>query len=214
MVICLAGILLLAIINKSFSLKKLVKSRLYLFVLWAVVPFVIYSASGSFTEWYVYTCFFPVYILFAVGFSELFQVRKWTAVKVLFSVALGICVIVQARQAVIKLSTLRYTCNVDIREDMQSLIADHPEYRGSRIYLENSRQEYNLQNEWEQNCVADAYLAGDLQPINGGVPLFVEDKDALLIISKDLFEIYSNTLAGRVILVDGNDYLIFSNDFY
>lgn len=56
MVICLAGILLLAIINKSFSLKKLVKSRLYLFVLWAVVPFVIYSASGSFTEWYVYTC--------------------------------------------------------------------------------------------------------------------------------------------------------------
>ncbi len=114
----------------------------------------------------------------------------------------------------IKLSTLRYTCNVDIREDMQSLIADHPEYRGSRIYLENSRQEYNLQNEWEQNCVADAYLAGDLQPINGGVPLFVEDKDALLIISKDLFETYSNTLAGRVILVDGNDYLIFSNDFY
>ncbi|CDD46576.1 putative uncharacterized protein [Firmicutes bacterium CAG:534] len=214
MVICLAGILLLAIINKSFSLKKLVKSRLYLFVLWAVVPFVIYSASGSFTEWYVYTCFFPVYILFAVGFSELFQVRKWTAVKALFSVALGICVIVQARQAVIKLSTLRYTCNVDIREDMQSLIADHPEYRGSRIYLENSRQEYNLQNEWEQNCVADAYLAGDLQPINGGVPLFVEDKDALLIISKDLFETYSNTLAGRVILVDGNDYLIFSNDFY
>ena len=62
--------------------------------------------------------------------------------------------------------------------------------------------------------VADAYLAGDLQPINGGVPLFVEDKDALLIISKDLFETYSNTLAGRVILVDGNDYLIFSNDFY
>ena len=62
--------------------------------------------------------------------------------------------------------------------------------------------------------MADIYIIGDLEPIEGGVPVFVEDKDALLLISKNLFETYSNVLTGRVILVDGDDYLIFNNDFY
>lgn len=137
---------------------------------------------------------------------------KWVVgiVAIFLLVGFGLSV----RQEVWLLKTLSYENNTDIRNDLASLVGNYPQLKGSTIYIENSRNEYQPQNIWEQNNIADAYIQGDFEPADGGVPFFTEDEDALLIISKDLFEQYSNILSGRIILVDGNDYLIFCNEFY
>ncbi|MDE6964828.1 MAG: glycosyltransferase family 39 protein [Lachnospiraceae bacterium] len=190
-------------------------SKLYLFVLWLLVSLGAYSASGSFMEWYGYICYLPFCIITGAVLAkacDLSGKKKAAALILLLLPVIGFGISV--KKSLWNLQTLDYENNTDIRRDISSLIEKYPEYRGARIYIENSRNEYCRQNEWEQNSVADIYIIGDLEPIEGGVPVFVEDKDALLLISKNLFETYSNVLAGRVILVDGDDYLIFSNDFY
>lgn len=204
---------------KNISVKdlvwKFVYSDLYLFIVWLIIPLVVYSASGAFMEWYAYTCYLPFCVIVGVVLSKAAAVdgkRGYLAKALVFMPLIGL--IISCEQSLDNLKTLKYTSNTDIRADLASLIEEHPECRGERIYIENSRNVYQPQNVWEQNCVADAYIQGDLMPIDGGVPLFVDDKEAILIISKDLFESYYNTLAGRVILVDGNDYLIFDNTFY
>jgi len=191
--------------------KNVVCAQSYLFFLWFIVPFLIYSASGAFMEWYSYVCFLPLYVLLAMRFSKLLHQKGYLPFKILFAGCLLICVYMQTSEAV---TTLKYMKDTGFRKDLQTLMEKAPAYRGADIYIEKSGQEYKPQNEWEQNCVADAYITGDFHPIDGGVPLFLEAQDALLIISKDLFEGYYDVLAGRVILLDGNDYLIFCNKFY
>lgn len=200
--------------EKSLS-GKIIGSRLYLFVVWLLVSLGAYSASGSFMMWYGYICYLPFCIITGAVLAralELTGKKKTIALLLLLLPVIGLGISV--KKSLWNLQTLNYENNTDIRRDITCLIDKYPEYRGARIYIENSRNEYCRQNEWEQNCVADVYIIGDLVPIEGGVPVFVEDKDAILLISKNLFEAYSNILTGRVILVDGDDYLIFSNEFY
>ena len=196
-------------------LRKIIGSRLYLFVVWLLVSLAAYSASGSFMEWYGYICYLPFCMITGAVLARALDIpgkKKGIALILLLLPVIGLGI--SADKSLWSLQTLNYENNTDIRRDISSLIEKYPEYRGARIYIENSRNEYCRQNEWEQNSVADIYIIGDLEPIEGGVPVFVEDKDALLLISKNLFETYSNVLTGRVILVDGDDYLIFNNDFY
>lgn len=196
------------------TVKAIINDESYLFVLWAVISFGIYSASGAFMEWYSYVFLIPICIILAIKLPEFFTSRTGRVLGVVMVAALIICFCLQVQKTVWNLKTLKYECNVDLRADLQALAGERPDLYGARLYIENSRQEYKLQDEWEQNSIADAYLTGDFEPVDGGVPLFVDDQDALLIISKDLFPQYADILSGRVILVDGNDYLVFCNEFY
>lgn len=215
----LIGIVLLKAGKGKCSIKSMVKNMaghdLYLFALWLLIPFFVYSASGDFTEWYGYICYIPFCVIAGVvlGHASTIQGKaRWIGWLLLLAPVVGF--VISGKESISNLKTLKYENNTDIRNDLASLIENHPEYRGAKIYIENSRNGYQIQNVWEQNNVADAYIEGDLQPVNGGVPMFLEDQEAILIISKDLFEIYSDSLTGRVILLDGSDYLIFNNEFY
>lgn len=201
--------------EKKNIFRRLVESELYLLILWLLIPLIVYSASGSFMQWYGYICYLPFCMLAGAlaGRAGTIAGKRGRMAAALLLLPV-ICLGISAGQSLGKLETLNYENNTDIRKDLSSLIENYPERREARIYIENERNEYRPQNVWEPNCVADAYLIGDLEPVDGGVPLFVEEEDAILMISKSLFETYSNVLTGRVILVDGEDYLIFSNDFY
>lgn len=210
---------LLANTNKRITkqtIAQIISHKSYLFILWLIIPFIVYSASGAFMEWYCYVCFFPLYCLFAMAICYLERNTK-KATKYIWIVS-TIVLFLFAGQSIYKsmhrLTILRYENNTYFRNDIVNLLAQYPEYAGCDIYIENENNEYKPQNEWEQNLIADAYIAGSLNPMDGGVPLFIENQNAILAISKNLFPNYSTTLSGRVILVDGNDYLIFSNDFY
>ena len=202
-------------LNIKVLLSKIIRNDLYLFILWLMIPFAVYSMSGAFMEWYIYICYLPFCVLVGVILGKTISIhgKKCLIALILLFVPL-IGLVISAKQSWVILNTLEYTNNTDVRKDLASLIEKYPEYRGTAIYIENSRNEYQPQNVWDQNCVADAYITGDFKPMDGGVPFFIEDKDAILIISKDLFESYSNLLTGRVILLDGKDYLIFNNEFY
>ena len=195
-------------------LRDIIKDECYLFVLWMIIPFGIYSISGAYMEWYSYVFLIPICIILSVKLPELFTNKTGKVIGVMAIAALLVCFGVQTRKTIWNLKTLKYECNVDLRADLQSLADKRPDLKGAMLYIENSRQEYKLQNEWEQNSIADAYLTGDFEPVDGGVPLFIDDQRALLVISKELFPQYADILSGRVILVDGNDYLIFCNEFY
>ncbi len=202
-------------ISMRLMIESVIGHDLYLFILWLFIPLLVYSASGAFMEWYSYICYLPFYVIAGAVLGRASAVQgknKWAGRLLLLAPVVGL--VISGDKSISRLKTLKYENNTDIRIDLASLIEDHPDYRGAKIYIENSRNEYKLQNIWEQNNVVDAYIAGDLEPINGGVPLFLEDRESILIISKDLFETYSDSLTGRVILVDGNDYLVFSNEFY
>lgn len=196
-------------------IKKLVSHKLYLFFLWFLIPFCIYSASGAFMSWYIYICYIPFYVICSVilGTFTTFHKHSSSIAVVLLFVLLGGAGF-QTQKNITNLKTLSYQCNTDIRHDLAELTESYPSRKKSRIYIENSRNEFQSQNIWEQNCVADAYITGDFEVADGGVPLFIDDADSLLIISKDLFADYSSVLTGRMILVDGSDYLIFCNEFY
>lgn len=204
--------------NKSFKKKwwSMINHPLYLFGLWITIPLVIYSISGSFMEWYSYISFIPFCILAGSVISKAVTdaTPKWLIVLVLSLVVASVGIAAYIEDG--KLKTLVFVNNVDLRHDLETLIERNPETKGREIYIENSRNEYKEQNVWEQNNIVDAYLSGDFVPVDGGVPLFLEDEDdsVLLILSKSLMETYYDSIAGYVILVDGDDYLIFSKQRY
>lgn len=195
--------------------KKIVSHKLYLFFLWFLIPFGIYSVSGAFNSWYFYICYIPFYIICGTVLGQFTAFHKrCRPIAVLLILILLVGVGFQTKKNITNLNTLIYECNTDIRHDLAELTETYPSAGNSRIYIENNRNEYLAQNVWEQNCIADAYMLGNFQLEDGGVPAFIEDEDGLLVISKNLFDEYSSLLTGRVILVDGNDYLIFCNEFY
>ncbi len=204
--------------RKSFRMKLqgIVNHPLYLFGLWMIVPLVIYSASGAFMEWYSYISFVPFCILVGaiVGKASFGGLKKWG--NILALLLIGVSVGTAVYMEVNKLNTLSYVNNVDLRQDLKDLVDRNPELTGRKMYIENSRNEYKEQGVWEQNNIVDAYLAGNFIPVDGGVSLFLEDEDdtVLLVLSKNLMEPYYDSIAGHVILVDGNDYLIFCKQTY
>lgn len=197
--------------------KRMVGHPLYLFILWLLIPFLAYSMSGESIEWYCYICFIPFVILSGYWLEKVFfEVKgKWWIKVVCGCLVLGSlgCAWTKAWN---NLRTLEYVNNVDLRQDLQTLIERNPEVAGRKVYIENSRNEYKEQNVWEQNNVFDAYATGDFEVTDGGVPLFLESTDdsVLLILSKDLMATYYDCIAGHVILVDGEDYLIFCKQKY
>ncbi len=183
------------------NLQGIVNHTLYLFVLWMIVPLVIYSASGAFMEWYSYISFVPFCILVGaiVGKASFGGLKKWG--NILALLLIGVSVGTAVYMEVNKLNTLSYVNNVDLRQDLKDLVDRNPELTGRKMYIENSRNEYKEQGVWEQNNIVDAYLAGNFIPVDGGVSLFLEDEDdtVLLVLSKNLMEPYYDSIAGHVI---------------
>lgn len=144
---------------------RIVSDKLYLFVLWTVIPLAVYSASGAFMQWYSYIIFFPLYIIFSIILGGLIREKRSAVV---LAIALVVIFGVNVKDAVTHLKILKYENNVDIRNDLFALIESYPEYEGCSIYIENIDNEYQPQNMWEQNCVVDAYLAGNMKTRSGG----------------------------------------------
>ena len=88
------------------------------------------------------------------------------------------------------------------------------EYNGTRAYLiSNFNINTLVTDHWEPQYVAPAEMYVDLVPIDGTVDSFLNDKDSIIIVDKELWDEYSSVLTGHVILYD-NSYLIFSNEMY
>ena len=89
------------------------------------------------------------------------------------------------------------------------------EIAGSNMYIENSCNVTFERNRWEHNYMFYAVTILDAICKDGGVDAFLEtdDKDAILVLDKRLWDEYAPVLTGYVILED-NDYLVFSKAKY
>lgn len=203
--------------NKNFFLRDFVQSDLYLFVLWTIIPFVLFSYSGAYMQWYAYHSYLPLNILTAVILSKVFNIKgKRQYCGYILCFILFVPMVFTGWKSYLQLKNLKYNNNTYIREDLKNFIERNPEYRGCRAYIENNFNDYKERNQWEQNAVADISIIGDMYPVDGGVPMFLQDEDAdsILILSKEHYDTYAEVLNGRYILMDGNEYLVFNHDFY
>lgn len=203
--------------RRDFLMKLKNSKKACWLAIWILVPVLVYSASGAYMPWYGYVGLLPMVIAGSVllgrGFKELLKRQNY----VLFAILLIPVVLFfgyKQYKNFDRLSKLRYECNVDIRNDIVSAMEDFPEYKGYNAYIINDRNEYLTPECWEQNLVWEAEANADFYCIDGGVDAFVNDPHGVMIIAKNSFEEYSGILSGRVILVDGDYYLIFCNEFY
>ncbi len=192
----------------------------YLFIIWAIVPVVFFAVTKSYLTWYTYTSQIALSILTAN--LAVFCMDKIGHEAVVSKLVLSAAAIAATLYFVVPCIT--YDINkagigghpVDnFTEEMQTFYDTYgDEYSGVNAYLVPSFQiDKSKVGHWEPEYVAPAEMYVNLVPVEGTVDNFLSDPDSILILDKDLWEEYSELLAGHIILQD-NSYLIFSTKMY
>ena len=137
------------------------------------------------------------------------------AAALLCAAVLALCLAVSVRMLQrLQLIDIGGNPIVAFRDDIQACYERSPEeMRGKRVYTDYVNRVYGQKGEWENDRVIYAEMIADMVCIDGGVEAFCEDKDAVLILDKRLWDQYADVLIGHVILED-NNYLIMTSHFY
>ena len=212
-------------INSSDSDEKdiqTVKSFLsdnYLYIIWIVVP-IVFFAFTDYLTWYAYTSYIATSILSCILAD--YCITKAGKEKIVTKSVVSVILLV------ISLFYIVPAIKIDINlagtggNPVDQFTADliefkekyGDEYNGTRAYLiSNFNINTAVTDHWEPQYVAPAEMYVDLIPIDGTVECFLNDKDSIIIVDKELWDEYSSVLTGHVILYD-NSYLIFSNEMY
>ena len=211
----------LRINNEKKSPKiSLESSYFYLIAAWFIVVIGIYSITKSGLEWYIYSAYIPLILMGSEALSYL--IRKIN----LYSQYIGIAMlaVLLAFSTLISINSIQkypwkgdggsprigfYHTLLRARDFTDELFSTRT------AYIENN---YNISfapNYWEHDYMFYAVTTLDVICKDGGVSAFLEtdDMEAILFLSKDLWDEYAPVLTGYVILEDSG-YLVFSKDRY
>ena len=206
-------------IRKPF-LDALPEPYIYLLSAWFIVVVGAYSIAKAGLGWYIYAAYIPLIMLGAEALTyltgKLAAYRKsmgkaMIAVFVLFSIILSINMIRKYPW-----SGSGGSPRIGFYDTVKGL--NHSEdgtFSGRAAYIENG---FNLsfeQNRWEHDYMFYAVTTLDVRCMDGGAPAFLEtdDREAILLLDKTLWEEYAPVLTGYVILEDSG-FLVFSKDKY
>lgn len=206
-------------VDNANHLKTFVSEN-YLFVIWAVVPVLVFSVSKGFNDWYIFTSLIALCMLSARLAEHC--ITKICAGKLYGQIIVGIVSVVLALIFIIP--TIRTDINLagtgghPVDQFTQEAIGFKEKwdgkYSGVNAYLISYfRVNEAVEDHWEPEYVAPAEMYLDVIPVDGTVEDFLNDPDAILFIDKRRWDEFGPILAGHVILWD-DSYIVFSNAMY
>jgi 4-amino-4-deoxy-L-arabinose transferase-like glycosyltransferase len=217
---------------KGQKLQHILIQRLkenYLFLLWLILPVLLYSMTGSHMPWYIYTSYIAAAVILAMAAGDIVRILQSRAktsnekqqkmIRVLITAFIfgysAVCLTVAVRQIRrLNISGTGGNPGLQCESALQEFRDQYgDQYAGTKVYIENNDNVYSAQGNWENDYVFYAETTNDFICCDGGVAAFLKNQDGLLLLDKDLWDTYSDQLTGHVILED-DSYLIFSTQMY
>ncbi|MBR5579149.1 MAG: glycosyltransferase family 39 protein [Lachnospiraceae bacterium] len=198
----------------------LVDPYLCLNVFWIIVVMGVYSMTKAGLDWYIYSSYIALMLLGVEAIEYIIRntVNRWPFMKVAFT---GVLIIAAM---IISFELIRYypwkghggMPIMDLHDELlQVKERAEQEYSKKTAYFESSHNVTFEPQRWEHDAMFYGVTILDLICKDGGVQAFLEteDKTAVLILDKDLWETYAPVLTGHVILQDSS-YIMFSKRKY
>lgn len=188
----------------GFPLDGALKKDLPLYVLWALLPLILFSAAKTKTTWYAVPLFFPVVLLGGLLFARVTQAgKKFAGPKAAFCVLL----------AVLAVSGYAGTWNAiqplysDSLENFftQTLSADAGQLRGRSAYLVTDDPQ--AAGKWDQSYLLLGELALDLHCLDGGMNDFLSHPGSMLVIGTKEYGQRAAALQGCTVAARDGNYL-------
>lgn len=181
------------------------------YTLWLIIPFLFFSVVSTKLVWYGYPIFIPLSMIAAIFLGRLLTEELFfeNTLAVLFK---GIFAIACVYVIVINMySTYLYAVREIHGDEMQMFIAESverdSEYAGLNAYVE-AAQEMEDGTVWNQHVRFMAEISGDFKCQDGGVKAFLDEKEAVLYISKERFTENKNLLEDCEILYEQGNYML------
>ena len=189
-------------------------------LIWCAVVLGVYSISNAVQNWYIYSSYIALGLLGTEALAYI--LKKMPGPKAGMKIVLPTAFIITAMA--ISLGMIRYypwkghggMPAMNLHDSLLGVKERaEQEYSKKTAYFETT---YNVQFEpwrWEHDYMFYAVTILDLICRDGGVKAFLEtdDREAVLILDKNLWETYAPVLTGHVILEDST-YVMFSKRRY
>ena len=176
------------------------------FLLWIVIPLLVYDFSHVYYYWYIFPVYIPLLMLGGILIQKLY--RYLENQKGLFCALMLLPFLVVALEC---RSTLNELDNLEVsgfQNDIKLAMELNPQLRQMDIYVEKTDNEYKDGYYWEQAGLLAAELGGDLYCKEGGVNAFSKTEgNALLIVDPEIYKERREEL-GNLEIVYQNEYIL------
>lgn len=179
--------------------------------LWLIVPFLFFSAVSTKLIWYGYPIFIPLSIIAAVFVGkllteELFRDKAFVVV-IKGIVAVGCVYLIITMMYSTYLNAVREIHGDEMQQFIAESVERDSEYAGLNAYVE-APQEMEDGTVWNQHVRFIAKISGDFKCQDGGIKVFLEEKEAVLYITKDRYIQWEALLENHEILFEKGNYML------
>lgn len=208
------------------------------YLLWFLVPFLGFSLIGTKLIWYCYPCTVPLMLGAAVilgGFLRLplrsrehCEVPESRALSEIqeggkpfkgallsgaasigfWAAAAGTIFLTVFYMRNAYLHVIREAHGDPFQLFLQESVERDSAYAGKKAYVYVPGEDPEDIGSWDQNMLLLAELSGDFRCADGGVEGFLEERSAVLYISRENYGYYEDALAGAEILYENGAYLL------
>lgn len=199
LIICFSGILYF---SRMFVKKN--AGEIAGYICWFLVPFLGFSIAATKLNWYVYPVLIPLFICAAV-----FMDRFLKDEKLMYSlrfICLCLCLISLARGMKDTYTNIRDLAGDEFQNFLAESVERDSEYAGADAYIELNVPEYP--EYWTQCNHLLGELEGDYHCKNGGIQAFLQEEQAVIYLSMDLYEQNKKALADCDVLYQKEQWIL------
>lgn len=174
------------------------------YVCWFLVPFLGFSIAATKLNWYVYPVLIPLFICAAVFMDRLLKEEK--LIYSLKLICLCLCLIALARGMKDNYTYIRDLAGDEFQNFLAESVERDSEYAGYNAYIELNVPEYPQY--WTQCNHLLGELEGDYRCKDGGVEGFLQEEQAVIYLSMDLYQQNLTALADCDVLYQNEQWIL------
>ena len=199
LIICISGALYF---QRIYVKKNMGEIAGYL--CWFLIPFVGFSIASTKLNWYVYPVLIPLFICASVFMDRILKEKDIkTGIRV---IVLFLCMISLARGMKDNYTYIKALAGDEFQTFLSESVDREDEFAGEIAYIELNVPEYPTY--WTQCNMLLGELEGDYKCKNGGVAGFLEEEQAVLYVSGDIYELWKDNLKDCQILYENEQWML------
>jgi 4-amino-4-deoxy-L-arabinose transferase-like glycosyltransferase len=169
------------------------KNEILAFILWVIIPFIIFTKAETKLAWYIIPVYIPLVILSGIGLGRILKNKEvLSAIRIIIII---LFVVFMFRDEKFIYRFISYPMREPVQHFMVNNIPSINDIKGIDAYMEIEN------NEWSQGRLFLGEILADLKCNKGGVRGFLKNNNpSILIINDENYKLYTKELKDLEVL--------------
>lgn len=208
-------------VRKRSIISIMANKEIQLYIIWLLLPSVIYQASSATATWYYYPIIISLITISAVLLGKSFECltkSDWISkkrIKLVMTAGIvcvtSIALLFSVRSVGGLYENIASPFLLNDQKALFTLVSRESEFAGSTAYILKNTNSYRDLDCWEQCDVLVAELAADLKCYDGGIDAFINDQESILFITKEKHNEYFELVQDYRIVSQNEDYFVLTH---